>query len=112
MPITLNASNSLEPLLDRLIGVIDQPGRDPFLPDWVVTQTQGMDIWIRQRLADRIGIACNIRFSSPEDLVSSLYFQLAIDAREPLDKEILRWGVYDILGSQDFKERYSHIAAY
>jgi exodeoxyribonuclease V gamma subunit len=112
MPIHLIASNSLEPLLDRLSDVVSRKGRDPFIPEWVVTQTEGMDVWIRQRLAARFGIACNIRFSSPEDVVSSLYLQLATDARDPFDKEILRWGVYDILGSEPFKERFMDIAAY
>jgi exodeoxyribonuclease V gamma subunit len=86
--------------------------RDPFRSEWVVTQTAGMNDWLKQRFAADLGIAANIRFCSPDDVVTQLRYWLRPESKQPLDREIVRWAIYGLLGTDDFKTTYVDKAAY
>jgi exodeoxyribonuclease V gamma subunit len=112
MAIHLNVSVSPELLAEELTRHLNGAGTDPFTADWIVTQTEGMNLWLRQRLALRQGIAANLRFCTPEEIVSGLAYWLETDMNDPLSKEMLRWVIYDILGTQDFRDAFPVIMAY
>ncbi len=65
-------SNRLEVLLDHLVAVLDRPLADPFGEEFVVAQNQGMARWLAQGLAQRAGIAANLRFPLPARLIWDL----------------------------------------
>lgn len=76
MSIQLSVSNDLTILASRLTSGLASRQRDPFRSEWVVTQTAGMNDWLKQRFAHDLGIAANIRFCTPDDVVSQLRYWL------------------------------------
>jgi exonuclease V gamma subunit len=73
MGISLNISNSLSPLSTKLASDLKAISVDPFSAQWVVTQTEGMNSWLKTALARELGIASNIRFCKPNDIVSRVH---------------------------------------
>lgn len=112
MSIHLNISNSLEPLAKKLSVQLRQSPADPFAPFYIVTQTEGMNSWLRQGLARELGIASNIRFLTPNDLTSKIYQWCNTKGLPSIDKDVLRWCVYAILGTPEFKQRFQLIKTY
>ncbi|MBM3441223.1 MAG: exodeoxyribonuclease V subunit gamma [Bacteroidetes bacterium] len=112
MPIALHVSNDLSVLASRLTTGLQGGGRDPFLPDWIVTQTEGMNDWLRQCLVRDLGIATNLRFCSPDDMVTQVRHWIQPTGRQPLDKETLRWSLFGWLGTEAFLSDYPAKAAY
>lgn len=112
MSIHLNVSNDLTILASRLTTGLGSRQRDPFRSEWVVTQTAGMNDWLKQRFANDLGIAANIRFCTPDDVVSQLRYWLQPAGKQPLDREIVRWALYGLLGTDDFKTTFPDKAAY
>lgn len=112
MAIQLNVSNSLMVLADRMTEKIGGQRRDPFKSEWVVTQTEGMNTWLKQRFAGSLGISANIRFCSPDDIVSNIRYWLQPAGKKPLDRETMRWAIYEMLGDEKFRDLYPDKAAY
>jgi exodeoxyribonuclease V gamma subunit len=57
MSIYLNVSNSLQPLSVRLASDLQASDQDAFVKQWVVTQTEGMNSWLKQNISKQNGIA-------------------------------------------------------
>ncbi|MEN9951465.1 MAG: exodeoxyribonuclease subunit gamma [Bacteroidota bacterium] len=112
MGITLNVSNALSPLSLQLAGDLKAITGDPFRAQWVITQTEGMNSWLKTALAKELGIASNIRFCKPNDIVSRVHQLCTYPARPALDSETTRWYLYTLLGSQAFREAHPDIQAY
>lgn len=112
MGISLNVSNALQPLSVRLSEDLKSQTGDPFAPQWVVTQTEGMNSWLRIELANRLGIAANIRFCKPNDIISRIHQWCDPAGKTDLDEETTRWNLYTILGSDTFAGLFPEIKAY
>lgn len=112
MSIQLSVSNDLTILAGKLTQQVGGRRRDPFRSEWVVTQTAGMNDWLKQRFAADLGIAANIRFCSPDDVVTQLRYWLKPESKQPLDREIVRWAIYGLLGTADFGSLYEDKSAY
>ena len=112
MPIHLNVSNDISVLAARLTARVGGQHRDPFQSEWVVTQTAGMNDWLKQRFATDLGIAANIRFCTPDDVVSQVRYWLQPAGKQPLDREIVRWSLFGLLGTADFQTAYPEKSAY
>jgi len=112
MPIHLNVSNDISVLAAGLTARVGGQHRDPFQSEWVVTQTAGMNDWLKQRFAADLGIAANIRFCSPDDVVSQVRYWLQPAGKQPLDREIVRWALFGLLGNPDFQTAHPEKAAY
>jgi exodeoxyribonuclease V gamma subunit len=56
---------------DRLLAVLATlvGGADPFAPEVVAVPTRGIERWVTQQLAMRLGICANVRFPSPRAIV-------------------------------------------
>jgi len=99
----LHRSNALESLADRLAEVVAQPVGPPSQPEVLVVQSRGMERWVSQHLARRLGVWANARFLFPRDLVERVLGQVLGDARESPDvgqafsRESLTWGVAALL---------------
>lgn len=112
MPIQLGISNSLNSLVNRLSDRLSH-SNSVFQPIYIVTQTAGMNLWLRQQLAQKLGIAANIQFLKPNDAIHLLFKKLsgrylfqAISAHD------LNWIIFDILDEEDFKKQFPRIAEY
>ena len=51
MSINLNVSNSLQPLSVRLASDLKATNQNAFVMQWIVTQTEGMNSWLKQNIA-------------------------------------------------------------
>ncbi len=92
-------SNRLERLFDRLIQVLERPVDDPMRPETVVVQNPGMGRWVTLRLAERQGIAANIRYPLPAGFVWGLLRGHIPDLPEQstFDRPVLTWRIMDLL---------------
>ena len=110
--IHLNVSNNLRPLAQKMAADLLHPTGDVFTPSWIVTQTDGMNSWLREQLAHSLGIASNIRFSKPNDIVNRIHYLLDHGKHKAIDVESLRWTLYTLLGEQEFRNTFPTIASY
>lgn len=90
---TLHTSNKAENLLAHLNKVLElQPLSSPFARDVFLIQSQGMERWLSQRLADTLGVCANVDFLFP----GTFYNQISqtIDpelASDFFEREQLMW---------------------
>ena len=97
--LLIHHSNRLEVLLDRLIRVLDRPLSDPFAPERIVVQNQGMARWLAQGLAERTGIAANLEFPLPARFLWDLLGCWVEDlpAESDWDRGRLLWRLFALL---------------
>lgn len=112
MSIYLNVSNSLKPLSLRLGRDLNANHQDPFVKQWVVTQTEGMNSWLKQSIAKQNGIAANMNFCKPNDIIAEIYRCGLSTGKQIINTENIRWCIYELLDMSDFKTKYSDIASY
>ncbi len=112
MALHLKVSGSLENLAGSLAAHLRQAGNGVFDPHYIVTQTEGMNNWLRLQLADRLGIAANCRFLKPNELIHQLYFRLDGPSGEVLNAQNLAWLLYKLLGEKEFSVRFPSVADY
>ena len=112
MPLQLEVSNSLEILADKLLQKVNNQSQDVFTPITIVTQTEGINLWLREYIAKHTGIAANIRFITPNDIVFKIYQILGGTYAETISRECLIWLLYKALGEEDFKNHFPEQYSY
>ncbi len=65
----LHRSESASALLSALVGVLGKPTADVLTPEVVSVPSRGIERWISQGVASRLGVSANIQFPSPQALV-------------------------------------------
>ena len=60
MPNHLYISNSIEKLADQLSQNLQQETCDVFQQQHIITQTEGMNKWLTEQIAEQLGISANI----------------------------------------------------
>ena len=58
-------------LVEALCDLLAQPLDDPFAAEVVSVPTRGMERWLTQRLADRLGVCANVAFPFPRTLAQN-----------------------------------------
>jgi len=112
MSFRLYASYSLEALAHRLsLNLVREPA-GVFQPYYLVTQTAGMNNWLKSQLAKELGIAANLRFLKPNELIAEFYRDFGGSARQVLDAENLTWLLFSLLEKPSFTARFPKTAAY
>src|SRR5690606_6395529 len=112
MALQLNVSNSLFQLADQLISNLKKPMPSVFHPQYIITQTQGMNNWLKIQIADRSGIAANTKSLKPNDIIRAAYFLLGGQNQQVLSADSLQWVLFDMLDDAAFKNRFPLIASY
>lgn len=112
MALFLKVSNSLNSLSSGLAQNLQEAGNSVFQPHYIITQTEGMNNWLKLQLADHLGIAANCRFMKPNDLLYQLYVILGGPHSEVLSPQNLSWLVFKLLGQEEFIAKYPKVAAY
>jgi exodeoxyribonuclease V gamma subunit len=112
MALYLNVSNSLRQLSKKLSSNLQAEEKDVFQPQYIVTQTEGMNNWLKLQIADHLGIAANCSFLKPNELIYKLYTVLGGPYPDTLSIENLTWLLYKILGEKEFNDKYRYIANY
>ena len=112
MSIYLNVSNSLQLLSLRLAKDLKTNCKGPFVKQWVVTQTEGMNSWLKQTIAKENKIAANINFCKPNDIIAEIYRSGLSTGKQIINTETIRWAIYEILDLPAFKSKFEDIASY
>lgn len=112
MALFLWVANSLNDLQKHLTDQILATKWTVLQPIHIVTQTDGMNIWLKQSIANTAGIAANYAFDKPNDIIFLIYQILNGARQETFNRENLTWLLFEILNSASFKNRYPFQAKY
>lgn len=114
MAIQLYVSNDLEGLCTQLKSELVARSSGVFLPWTLVTQTEGMNNWLRLQIAgdERTGIAANIQFLRPSDFIHKAYQAVGGTYDEVFHPDNICWLVYSILGESGFTRKFPDIVDY
>ena len=112
MSLQLYVSNSLQHLAGKLSHDLQHQQGSVFVPQYIVTQTEGMNNWLKLQIATTNGIAANCLFVSPNEIIHKVYYLLGGKYRDQLSAQNLCWLLYKVLGEKSFTRRFKKIAAY
>ncbi|WP_276485148.1 exodeoxyribonuclease V subunit gamma [Paraflavitalea pollutisoli] len=112
MALYLKVSNSLDSLAAEMVQNLAAASAGVFDPHHIVTQTEGMNNWLKLQIAHQQGIMANCRFLKPNDFIHHLYFLLGGPFAEMLSASNLSWLLFKLLGEKEFIHRFPAIADY
>lgn len=112
MGLQLNVSNSLFTLVEQLANNLQKPLPTVFQPHYIVTQTLGMNNWLKIQIAEKLGITANCQFLKPNDIINHVYFLLDGPQEQILSVDNLQWLIFGLLDEHAFKGRFPYIAQY
>lgn len=107
--LRLHVAEHADALVTSLARVLSAPPEDPFAPDVVAVPTRGVERWVAQRLAHRLGsgpggdgICANVRFDPPRTLVREiLAATIGLEPDEdPWHPDRLPWHVLAVLDDE------------
>ncbi len=110
----LHRSNRLESLAGTLADRVRTPLQSALAPETVLVQSQGMARWLKLQLAERLGVAANLRFPFPRAFAHELFraLDLTVDARPSFDPELLVWRLYSLLPGAAQRPGFDAVARY
>ena len=95
----LHSSNKTENLIEHLTSVIgNAPLRSPFAKEVFLIQSQGMERWLSQQLASRLGLWANYQFLFPSTFFS--FIAQKIDSKvndAEFDRSLIVWRLETLL---------------
>jgi len=130
MQLSIRSSNSLYLLVDELVGVIkSQNGstsltipassttsasltRAVFSPIYIITQTDGMQAWLKIQIAEKAGVAANLVFMKPNELINIIYKITGGKYDNTLSVTDIQWLIFKVLNSKVIIEKYPALAGY
>src|SRR5215212_2718199 len=112
MNLKMNGSNSLEQLAFQLSKDLKRQQNHVFQPQYIVTQTLGMNNWLKIKMAENLGIVANCKFLKPNDLVNEIYYRLNTNNKQALSAESLKWVLFALLNTKDFHDQFRNISNY
>ncbi len=114
MSLNIYYGNDLEKLiLEKCIPIIQEaPLADPFQKEILVVQNQGMAIWLKQFIARRTGITCNVDFPFINGFINQV-LEESLDT--PPDKEyfhpyVMTWKLWELIDT--VKSKYPQLLNY
>ena len=108
MGAVIHHADRPEPLWQALAETLHRTG-DAFRREYIVTQTEGMENRLKTELARKNGIFAHYTFLKQDDILELLYTELT---GKQAYTAAVRPALYRLLGSEDFKTTFPHIAAY
>jgi exodeoxyribonuclease V gamma subunit len=95
----LHSSNKTENLVEHLISVLaNAPLSRPFAKDVFLIQSQGMERWLSQQLADRFDVWANYQFLFPGKFFSFIANQIESHVNDTaFDRSLLLWRLEALL---------------
>jgi exodeoxyribonuclease V gamma subunit len=112
MALYLKVSNSLSQLSISLCNDLKTENTSVFTPHYLITQTEGMNNWLKLQMAAQMGIAANYRFLKPNDLITHIHHLLIGNSAVPLSPENQNWLLFKLLAQPEFINRFNHVANY
>lgn len=108
----IRSSNSLSALADQLTVEIARQNTGLFMPVRIVTQTEGMNNWLKEKMALKNGIAANLEFLRLNDLLYQIFKAAGGTYQKSLSADDLSWLIYDLMGDDEIKTTYPQLAGY
>ena len=112
MPNHLYISNSIEKLADQLSQNLQQETCDVFQQQHIITQTEGMNKWLTEQIAQQLGISAHVAFHSPNDIIALLHEWLSEKPGPVITSDKIRWKIWKELSEPAFRQRFPDVAAY
>lgn len=112
MALKIFVSTSIEELLSELLAQLPANNRSVFTPNYLVTQTGGMDNWLKFQVATKLGIAANIKYLRPTAMVSRLFYLTGGRFGRDAFSGDLTWVLYKLLGEEAFERDFPDLARY
>lgn len=112
MALSVKVSNSLEILVEAFSEALRTAPGDVFQPEFIITQTEGMNNWLKLRISSLDGIAANLRFVKPNDILFQVYDRLGGPREQVLSSDHLEWILFRELDDAEFKRRFPSVAGY
>lgn len=112
LQLLIKGSNSLSLLADKIAEDIGKQTPGIFQPVYIVTQTDGMQSWLKMKLAEKNGIVANIVFLKPNELINKIYKASGGHYGETLSPSDIQWLVYKILNDKEIHSSYPELTAY
>jgi len=115
--LNLIMSNRLEVLAEALADHLHaQPLSDPLAPEYIVVAQSGVGRWLQLTLAERWGIAAQLRFELPAQRIGRL-MQALLPASAPTlgnlwERDSLRWRVLALLATLPRRREFDRLRAY
>jgi exodeoxyribonuclease V gamma subunit len=100
MALEVHRSNRMERLVDVLARLVAQPAGSAMQPECIVVQGRGMERWLAQELARRLGVWANPDFPFPRHLLLRAIGAILGEENaegDPFQPETLLWAIADIL---------------
>ncbi|MCG7610708.1 MULTISPECIES: exodeoxyribonuclease V subunit gamma [Mycobacterium] len=72
MGFHLHRAERTDLLADGLAGLLSHPPADPFAQELVLVPAKGVERWLSQRLANRLGVCAAVEFRNPRSLIAEL----------------------------------------
>ncbi|EOR95814.1 Exodeoxyribonuclease V gamma chain [Arcticibacter svalbardensis MN12-7] len=113
MALHLQVSNSLAQLAKRLCVQLKHQEQGVFQPHIIVTQTDGMNNWLKLQFAEHMGIAANYHFFKPSDIINQIYYLLGgKGSGATLSADSISWLLYALLEDPVFIKRFPEVSDY
>lgn len=124
MQLFIKGSNSLHLLVDTLVDTAmvhpatgapagdSANSQDIFTPIFIVTQTDGMQSWLKMQIAEKTGIAANLVFLKPNELINKLYQVTGGKYESTLSAADIQWLIYQALTTSAVLNGYPTLANY
>jgi len=108
---TIYTSNRLESLCQALSENMQNNEHDVFTKEVIITQTNGMNAWLKTELAQRNGVFANFEFQNQDGFLAEMY-RLLFNARLQNNFDAIKFKIYHSLNSTDFQNNFPKIASY
>ena len=112
MSLEIYISNHIRSLSEAMIADMQRHTLGVFQPYGIITQTVGMNNWLVVNMAQQTGIAANLKFMKPADLLWEVYGMLGGQSYYKINRQNIDWLIYAVLGTADFQRRFARQAAY
>ena len=112
MGLSIFISNDINELANELSLRVGLANYNAFIPHQIVIQTRGMNQWIKYKIAENTGIAANIQFLTPEEIIYNAYRILGGSYNAKIHRQHMDWLIYRILGYAEFKTKFPIQYAY
>ncbi|MEI7983035.1 MAG: exodeoxyribonuclease V subunit gamma, partial [Bacteroidota bacterium] len=105
------SSNRLENLCQTLAGNIRDTEYDLFGKEVIITQTAGMNAWVKTELARINSVFANFEFQNQDGLFAGIY-QLLYGQPFRNNIDAIKYKIYGFLGCDDFNDEFPDVAGY
>jgi exodeoxyribonuclease V gamma subunit len=95
--VFVHRSNRAERLVEVIAGLWSQP-RDPFVPEHLVVQSDGLAQWVKVEVARRLGVVARVEVQRPRELLEAVLEAATGRSQGPAwRRERLVWSLLELL---------------